>query len=110
MRLQRISSDVKDVLTDILKGAYDERLYRKLKPIEKQLINNIVRLCHLPIELDPLETKRFQQKFDVLLGEFRSGNDNKELKNQLKEYVLYGLNEGKLKKHEAFDILYELSL
>jgi len=110
MRLQRISSDVKDVLTDIMKGEYDERLYRKLKPIEKQLINNIVRLCHLPIELDPLETKRFQQKFDVLLGEFRSGNDNKELKNQLKEYVLYGLNEGKLKKHEAFDILYELSL
>jgi hypothetical protein len=110
LRLQRISTDVKDVIMDIIKGEYDDRLFRKLKPVEKQLINNLVRICHMPIELDPNETKRFQQQYELLLGEFRSGNDNKELKAKLKEYILYGLNEGKIRKHEAYDTLYELSL
>ncbi len=34
-------------------------------------------------------------------GEYRSGNDNNDVKAKLKEYILYGLNLGKIRRSEA---------
>jgi hypothetical protein len=110
LRLMRISNDVKEVIIDIIKGKYDERLFRKLKPLEKDIVNNVVMLCKLPIDLDPNETKQFQKQYEILVGEYRSGNDNNEVKAKLKEYILYGLNLGKIRRSEALNLLYELSL
>lgn len=38
-----------------------------------------------------------------------SGNDNKEIKSKLKQYILYGMKSGKLRKSEGMQILVQMS-
>jgi len=43
-------------------------------------------------------SKDFRENYDILYGEFMSGNDNKEIKAKLKQYILYGYENWKIKK------------
>jgi hypothetical protein len=67
-----------------------------------------LHLDHIPIQ-DDLDAQ-FQKEYEILLGEFNSGNDSPEVKKSLKRYVVEGLNEGKLNRHQAYFLLYQLSL
>ena len=50
------------------------------------------------------------KKFNILRGEITSGNDNPDIKKELKSITLILLDMGKLSKSSAYNLLYSLSL
>jgi hypothetical protein len=51
----------------------------------------------------------FQKEFEVAYGSFLAGNDNKQLKKDLKEYIKIARHEAIISKEEANKMLQKLS-
>jgi hypothetical protein len=51
----------------------------------------------------------FQKEFEVAYGSFLAGNDNKQLKKELKEYIKIARHEAIISKEEANKMLQKLS-
>ena len=51
----------------------------------------------------------FQKEFEVAYGSFLAGNDNKQLKKELKEYIKIARHEAIISKDEANKMLQKLS-
>ena len=93
VKVQHISNGVKEIIDDIINDKFEKRLYEKLDMNEKRLVKRIV---------DSL-------KFDVVLGEFRSGNTNSLIKNKLKQYIMESMESGMIPRRECFKLLFELA-
>ncbi len=82
----------------------------KLEPRENQILKNLVLLIGSEEQQKPFKANDdFNQKFKILLGQFRAGNDSKIVKTELKQYILAGLQENKLSRSVALDLMVELS-
>ena len=112
VKVQRISNDVKEIISDILNNKYDDRLFNKLQNDEKRIIKRFVKATKLDneISIDDDLDKEFQRQYEILLGEYNSGNTSPLIKNELKRFVIEGVNENKIPKHQAYMLLYQLSL
>ena len=110
LKREAISSDTRDVLLDILGNKYNARLFNKLKPDEQRLISTFVRV----MKIKGIDMKEFddtyQARHDVLMGEVNAGNDNPEVKRELKLYILRGISENLIPRHQGQLMLYNLSL
>jgi hypothetical protein len=109
LKVQHVSQSCSDIILDIVKNKYDKRFFKLLSPIEKKLVEDFVLLAKYNIEVDSELSKDFRENYDILYGEFMSGNDNKEIKSKLKQYILYGMKTGKLRKSEGMQILVQMS-
>jgi hypothetical protein len=112
VKVQNVSNDVKEMVLDILNKKYDERLFKKLSEADKRVIKRFVKATKLDDEIvvdDELDND-FQRQYEILLGELNSGNTSQLVKDQLKRYVIEGLQENKLPRHQAYLLLYQLSL
>jgi len=106
-----ISNEVKNIIYDILANRFNNRLYNQLQNVgEKRLIKKLVEICKFDIEIDDESDKEFQKNYEILLGEWKAGNNSPEVKNALKRYVIEAYNENKVPKNQAMMLLYELSL
>ena len=50
-----------------------------------------------------------QKEFEVMYGSFLAGNDNKEMKKELREYIKIARHENIISKSEATKMLVKLS-
>jgi len=64
----------------------------------------------LDIDINDDSEKEFQRQFEIVRGEFESGNNSPQIKSTLKQYVIQALRENKIARNEAYLLLYELSL
>jgi len=83
--------------------------YKKLNEQDKRQVNKFVKYCHLDFPIEDSSHEE-QQRYDILLGEFNSGNNSNEIKQELKKYVIYAMGDNKLPKYQAMQLIYELSL
>ena len=93
-----------------LNDKYNERLFTQLNPNDKRVFKRFVKGIKLDISINDDTEKEFQKNYQILKGEFQSGNDSPEIKNALKKYILEGLAENKINKNECHFLLYQLSL
>ena len=110
LKVQVISNKVKELIQDVMRDDYDERIFKLLSEEDKRVFKRFVKALHLNLPINDDLDERFQKEYEILLGEFNSGNDSPEVKKALKKYVVEGLNEGKLSRHQAYFLLYQLSL
>jgi hypothetical protein len=108
IHFQRISQNLSDILYDIIKGKYDERFYKLLDPMEKELVKKFIKVCKFSIDVDKNETEEFNRNYEILHGEYMSGNDSNEIKAKLKQYTIFGMKTGRLTKAEAMATLVQL--
>jgi len=95
---------------DLKKAILTNNHSMKLDAREKQILKNLILLIGSDEEKKPFETdNEFNEKFKILIGEFRAGNDSKILKTELKKYILAGLQENKLSRSVALDLMIELN-
>ena len=110
LKREHISNDTRDVLLDILGGKFSVRIFDKLQPDEKRLVSTFVRV----MKIKGIDMKQFdadyQARYEVLLGEVNSGNDNPKIKQELKLYILRGINEALIPRQSGQLLLYNLSL
>jgi hypothetical protein len=51
----------------------------------------------------------YKKQYEILLGQFKSGNTSPLIKNKLKQYVVESMETGALTRREAWQILFELA-
>ena len=110
LKVQQISNKVKELIQDVMQDDYDERIFKLLSDDDKRVFKRFVKALHLDLSIQDDLDEKFQKEYEILLGEFNSGNDSPEVKKALKKYVIEGFNEGKLSRHQAYFLLYQLSL
>lgn len=110
VKVQNISDDIKNIIEDVLKNKYNERLFQQLNPNDKRVFKRFIKGVKLDISLDDDLDKQFHKDYQILKGQFESGNTSPEIKNALKRYVIEGLAENRINKNEAHFLLYQLSL
>ena len=110
LKVQHISNKVKELIEDVMKDHYDERIFRTLSEDDKRVFKRFARALKLDLPIQDDLDDKFQKDFEITLGEWNSGNDAPEIKKKLRYYVVEGLNEGKLNRNQAYFLLYQLSL
>lgn len=109
-KVQNISNEVKSIIEDVMHDRYNERLFQQLNANDKRVFKRFVRGIKLDIPINDEAEKEFQKEYQILKGEFQSGNDSPEIKKALKKYILEGLAENRINKNECHFLLYQLSL
>ena len=80
VKVQHISNDIKEIINDIIDDKFEKRLYEKLDMNDKRLVKRIVDSLKLDFDLHSKEDDEYQRQFDVVLGEWKSGNNNDMIK------------------------------
>ena len=109
VKSQHISNDTKEVILDLINNKFDNRLFDKLPEVDKRLIKRVIKVFSLDIDVKDMSVEEYRKQFDVLLGQFKAGNNSPLIKNKLKEYVIESLESGFLTRRESWQILFELS-
>jgi hypothetical protein len=109
-RNQQISDKTKEIIYDILKDKFDERIFNLLNQEEKRVVKRFIKAVKLDIKINDEADKEFQKQFEIVRGEYLAGNSSPEIKSALKRYVLEAMKENKIPRHEGFSLLYTLSL
>jgi len=110
LKVQTVTDNLKNLVRDVMEDKYNERLFDQLSKDERRVFKRFVKAIKLDTPTDDSLDKELQKNYQIALGEFKSGNTSPEVKNELKKYVVEGLAEGKINKHEAYFLLYQLSL
>ena len=110
LKVQQITSKTAELIRDILNDKFDERIFKMLTTDEKRTVRRFVKALKLDINTNDEEEQEFQKQFEIVRGEYMSGNDSPQIKSALKSYVLQALQENKIAKNEAYTLLYSLSL
>ena len=110
LRPRSISTALRELIEDVINDNYNEKVYKMLPDDDKRIFKKFVKVLKLPIDtFDDLD-KEYQKNYELLKGQFHSGNNSPEIKNALRKYIVEGMNEGKLNRSESMFLLYQLSL
>ena len=110
IKVQKITDDVKGVICDIMSNSYSKRLFDKLSPDDKRIIKRLKSALKIDINIDDDMDAEFNKNYQILKGEFMSGNTSPIVIKELKQYVRQGMEENRIPRRECWQILYELSL
>jgi uncharacterized protein YozE (UPF0346 family) len=109
LKKERISNDVKNMITDIIEDNYNANLFNKMKQDDQRIISTFARTTKQDIDMSEFD-KAYQNHYEILLGQINSGQNNPEIKRELKEYILRAITEGLIPKTQGLTKLFELSL
>ena len=109
VKVQHISNGVKEIIDDIINDKFEKRLYEKLDMNEKRLVKRIVDSLKLDLDTSSMEEEEYVRQYEVVLGQWKSGNNNPQIKNKLKQYIMESMESGMLPRREAFKLLFELA-
>jgi hypothetical protein len=109
VKVQTISKGVKEIVEDIMNEKFDKRLFEKLDVNEKRLIKRIVTALNVDIDLHDNSDEEFMKQFQVVLGQFRAGNNNVAIKRKLREYIAEATEAGVLPRRESQKLIFELA-
>ena len=104
-----ITDNGKEFVKDLIQNNKPNNdLFEKLDFKEKRLMN---RLCeYLDLDSELSYDDDFQKNFNILYGSYMAGNDSVYVKNQLKKYILTGIQENSIPKHTGYNMLLELAM
>ena len=103
-----ISDTLKQLLERFLDEGetIDEQEFDTLSHTEKRILKRLYSFLKMEFDFD--YDDNFQKRFEVMYGSFLAGNDNRELKRELKEYVKLAVHEAIISKTEAVEMLHKL--
>lgn len=108
IKVQQLTRDSKETIRDILNNRFNPRVFEKMNADDKRVVTNFVKRCNLDVEVP--HDLEFEKNYEMLRGEYISGNDSPAVKNELRRYCLHGINEGLISKSSGMLLLYQLSL
>ena len=87
---------------------YTESDFKTLSVTERRVIKRLYSFLKMDLGVDHKDN--FQKEFEVMYGSFLAGNDNKEMKKELREYIKkIARHENIISKMEATKMLEKLS-
>jgi hypothetical protein len=113
LKSQAISPTMVKVIRSLMNGKPDLELINDLDKNEQALLHKVVKHSHYELVSVPNPHKTAEAKemdrFNILRGEILAGNDNKTLVKEFKTLLMRFLQEGRIPKRQAHDILTDLT-
>ena len=107
---QIIGHGLKSMIQDIV---YNDKLkedhYHKLTPQEQNTINKILYMLDKTHFISNTQ-EQFNNKFQILLGEWQAGNNSEFVRHELKQYILHARNINLITRNLGQKMLLELTL
>jgi len=63
----------------------------------------------LTVDDKDVSEEEHRKQYDIILGQFKSGNNSNLIKNKLRQYVVESMETGSLTRREAWQLLFELA-
>ena len=63
----------------------------------------------MDFDLHSKDEEDYQHQFEVVLGQFQTGNNNPQIKAKLKQYIMKSMESGMIPRRESFKLLFELA-
>jgi len=103
-----ISDTLKEILNNFLYDGeqIDTLDFEKLSHTEKRILKRLYSFLKIDFDFD--YDDQFQKRFEVMYGSWLAGNDNKELKRELKEYIKLAVHEAIISKQEGTSMMQKL--
>ena len=103
-----ISDTLKDLLENFLYDGeqIDASNFEKLSHTEKRILKRLYSFLRIDFDFDYED--QFQKRFEVMYGSFLAGNDNHQLKEELKKYVRLAIHEAIISKQEGLSMMHKL--
>jgi hypothetical protein len=106
---QIISNPVKKIIIQMMNGNLDKQAFLNLTKIEKHLVRSL--LPYFQYDRSEMEDDDgFFERFEILKGQILAGNDNANLKREMKQYLLHALQTNRISRANFNSLLLELSL
>lgn len=109
IKVQRITDDTKGVINDIIEDKFEKRLFEKLSEDEKRIVKRFVQVFNLDLDVTDKIDEEYKKQFEIVLGQFQSGNNNPAIKTKLKQYITESMESGFLPRRQCFKLLFELA-
>ena len=109
-----ISEDFREMIENILENQrLPVHIFNKLSKNEQKLFEKVAQMAEiddvLGIKVDNSENKEALKRFEILRGQLLAGNDNEEIRKELKAYILRFMNENIIPRKEGMNILMEMA-
>ena len=109
MRPTHLTEPTKKVVMDILLNKLDQKAYDKLNENEKDIIRQFCDLAKIKVcQAYNQEIENLQLKAEVLIGEIKSGNDSKVVKQMLIQAIEMLMKHHGISKIEGLELLNQL--
>jgi hypothetical protein len=108
VKSQIIGQGLKHVLQNILyNDKLDESQYPVLTPYEQNLISTILNMIDKKHLLGDTNGQ-FQERFQIILAEWSSGNNSDHLRNELKQYIIHAMKINLISRTLGTQMLIEM--
>jgi hypothetical protein len=111
-----ITENYKDFILDLLNtNQLNKSLYKQLPLEEKKHFEKVSTGAGIFKQLglsrvSADDDKKEMERFELVRGEIEAGNDTPKLLKEMKHFIIKFLNDGKITKQTAFNLLLELSV
>ena len=102
-RKTKVSNAVRDILLQIIDGQFSKATYSNLSADDKNLVRGFCDSAHVNIHEYSIDN--FQKNYDILIGEFNSGNKNPRIKKQIIGLISQGIAEKRIKTKDGLEII-----
>jgi len=109
--VQTMSEDLRDFIVDVLQNKRaSQKEFSRLPLSEQKLFEKMSKGAgvHHTLGLKPVKSdddNKIEERFEVLKGEWLAGNNSHELVRELRKIVIYFMEEGRLTKSQARELL-----
>jgi hypothetical protein len=108
---EKVSKELANVIHSFVKGSpnYDE--VSELNEVDKKKLASICKKCQVMSPVIPKMKSSTQQeddRFAVLHGQLIAGQDNLQLCKEFKALLLKMVNEGRIPKRQAHEVMHEM--
>ena len=111
-----ISEELQDILNDLIDNKkFNEKHLHRLSASEKRIFKKLINQSGLYgkykvklVESD--QEQKENERFLMLKGIYSAGNDSREVIQELKQLIIKFMNDGRLPRREALEIIYELNV
>ena len=108
VKTQVIGNGVKNIIHNIINdNNMNQNDYHVLTQQEKHLIRTILNMLdknHLVSNAD----EEFNERFQILLGEYNAGNNSEILRNQIKQYILHAMKLNMIGRQAGQQMIIEM--
>jgi len=108
VKTQVIGNGVKNIIHNIINNDnMNQKEYHVLTEHEKHLIRTILNMLEKPHLLGSTD-EQFNDKFQILLGEYNAGNNSEILRNQIKQYILHAMKLNMIGRQAGQQMIIEM--
>jgi hypothetical protein len=114
IKRKQISNDYTDFLKDLMiSSKMNEKDFNRLCDAEKEHFSTVTKgagLSEMFKVKPPKQNKKDLERYELLIGEFKAGNNSPVMLKELRALIIKFMDEGKIKRKDGQSLLVDLSV